>query len=75
VFFNLMTNEAVAGTRDRKALKETREKIAHVADQIRAKEFPAKPGFVCNYCDYRPICPAHEQLISIRGAVPTAAED
>lgn len=67
VFFNLMTNTIAVGTRDSKALKETREKIAHVADQIRAKEFPAKPGFGCKFCDYRPICPAHEQLISIRG--------
>ena len=75
VFFNLMTNEAVAGTRDAKALKETREKIGHVADQIRAKEFPAKPGFGCNYCDYRPVCPAHEQLISIRGTVASVAAD
>jgi DNA helicase II / ATP-dependent DNA helicase PcrA len=66
VFYNLVTNEAVAGTRDSKALKETKECIAEVADLIRAKEFPAKPGFGCNFCDYRPLCPAHEQLISIR---------
>jgi DNA helicase II / ATP-dependent DNA helicase PcrA len=68
VFYNLVTNEAVAGTRDAKALKETKECIAEVADLIRAKEFPAKPGFGCNFCDYRPLCPAHEQLISIRSA-------
>jgi putative RecB family exonuclease len=66
VFYNLVTNEAVAGTRDAKALKETKECIAEVADLIRAKEFPAKPGFGCNFCDYRPLCPAHEQLVSIR---------
>jgi DNA helicase-2/ATP-dependent DNA helicase PcrA len=68
VFYNLMTNEAVAATREAKALKETKEKIAEVADLIRAREFPAKPGFGCGFCDYKPLCPAHEQLISIRPA-------
>jgi DNA helicase II / ATP-dependent DNA helicase PcrA len=66
VFYNLMTNEGVAATRDVKALKETREKITEVADRIRARDFAAKPGFVCGFCDYKPLCPAHEQLISIR---------
>ena len=65
-FYNLMTNEAVASTRDAKALKETKDKIAEVADQIRAREFSAKPGFGCGFCDYKPLCPAHEQLISIK---------
>jgi RecB family exonuclease len=68
VFYNLATNEAVAATRDSKALKETKECIAEVADLIRAKEFSPKPGFGCNFCDYRPLCPAHEQLITIRSA-------
>src|SRR5271156_4912634 len=66
VFYNLVTNEGVASTRDAKTLKETKETIAEVADLIRAKEFSAKPGFGCGFCDYKPLCPAHEQLISIR---------
>ncbi|HEV2341574.1 MAG TPA: ATP-dependent DNA helicase [Candidatus Acidoferrales bacterium] len=65
VFYNLTTNEAVATTRDAKALKKAKDTVAEVADQIRAGEFPAKAGFVCRYCDFRPICPAHEQFISI----------
>jgi RecB family exonuclease len=73
VFYNLMTNEAVAGTRDARALKETKEKIGEVADLIRAREFSAKPGFGCGFCDYKPLCPAHEQLISIRLAQQPAA--
>jgi RecB family exonuclease len=68
-FYNLVSNEAVVSTRDEKALKETKETIAEVADLIRAKEFTPKPGFGCTFCDYRPLCPAHEQLISIRSAV------
>ncbi len=66
VFYNLMTNESVATTRDAKALDGTKKKIAEVADLIRAGEFPAKPGYGCGFCDYKPICPAHEQLISIQ---------
>ena len=66
VFYNLTTNEAVATTRDAKALKKAKESVAEVADLIRAAEFPARAGFICRYCDYRPICPAHEHLISIQ---------
>jgi ATP-dependent exoDNAse (exonuclease V) beta subunit len=69
VLYSLTSNEAVETTRDSKALKETRAKIAEVADLIRARDFAAKPGFMCKYCDYKPICPSHEQLVSIRGAV------
>jgi DNA helicase II / ATP-dependent DNA helicase PcrA len=65
VFYNLTTNEAVATTRDTKNLSKAKDIVAEVADEIRAGEFPARPGFNCRYCDYEPICPAHEQLISI----------
>jgi RecB family exonuclease len=65
----LVNNEAVETSRDAKALAATKEKIAEVADQIRAGAFPAKPSrFTCGYCDFKPLCPAHEQLISIRPA-------
>ncbi len=69
VFYNLTTNEAIATERDAKALAKTKQTIYEVAGQIRANEFPAKPSFLCVYCDYRPLCPAHEQLISIQPAV------
>ena len=70
VFHNLVTNERVATARDAKALAATKQKIAETADLIRAGEFSPKPGFSCNYCDFKPLCPAHEQLISIRLADP-----
>jgi hypothetical protein len=50
-------------------LAETKSTIADVASQIRAREFPVKPGFGCKYCDYKTLCPAHEQLIPIRALV------
>jgi DNA helicase-2/ATP-dependent DNA helicase PcrA len=69
VLYYLMNNEAVATTRDAKALAATKTTIAEVASQIRGRQFPAKPGFGCKYCDYKPLCPAHEQLVPIRAAV------
>jgi len=68
IFYNLTTNEPVTTARDLKSLAKTRQAIAEVADQIRAGDFNAKPGFHCGYCDFRPLCPAHEHLISIRPA-------
>jgi RecB family exonuclease len=69
VFYNLVTNEAVAAERSSKALDEVRKTIAETADLIRAGEFPARPGFICRYCDFQPICPAHEQLVTIRARI------
>jgi DNA helicase-2/ATP-dependent DNA helicase PcrA len=68
VFYNLTTNEPVATVRDAKSLEKTKQAIAGVADQIRAGDFAAKAGFHCGYCDFKPLCPAHEQLISIQTA-------
>jgi ATP-dependent DNA helicase UvrD/PcrA len=72
VLYNLMSNEAVATSRDAKSLAAAKQKIGEVADQIRAGEFSAKPGFGCRYCDFKPLCPAHEQLISIRPPIEHA---
>jgi DNA helicase II / ATP-dependent DNA helicase PcrA len=69
IFYNLMNNQPVATARDEKSLKAVKQRIAEVADQIRAGEFSPKPSFSCGSCDYKPICPAHEQLISIEPAV------
>jgi len=72
VLYYLMSNEAVATTRDAKSLAAAKQKIGQVADQIRAGDFSAKPGFGCGYCDFKPLCPAHEQLIPIRSAIESA---
>ncbi|HYL67719.1 MAG TPA: ATP-dependent DNA helicase, partial [Candidatus Limnocylindria bacterium] len=68
VFYNLTTNEPVETERDAKALAKMKQTIEGVADQIRAGDFAAKPGFHCGYCDFKPLCPAHEQLIFIQPA-------
>jgi DNA helicase-2/ATP-dependent DNA helicase PcrA len=68
VFYNLTTNEAVSTTRNAKALEKAKATVAEVADSIRAGSFPARPNFRCRSCDFLPLCPAHEQLISIQPA-------
>ena len=71
VFYNLTTNEAVATTRDAKALAKTKQIIAEVADRIRAQDFAARPGFHCKYCDFEPLVPRARavDLNSTRGAL------
>ena len=57
----LQNNQAVSATRDEKQLKKVRADIQEAAADIRAGNFPAKPGFACKYCDFESICPAREQ--------------
>jgi DNA helicase II / ATP-dependent DNA helicase PcrA len=70
VFYNLTNNEAVESTRDAKALEATKAKISEVADRIRAGDFSAKRGFSCGFCDYKALCPEHEELVTISVGVP-----
>ncbi len=65
VFYNLSTNDAVATTRDERALAEAQDTVQEVAVDIRAGEFPAKSGFWCRYCEFQPVCPEHEQPANI----------
>ncbi len=57
----LQSDHPVSATRDEKQLKKVRAEIQEAAADIRAGEFPAKPGFACRFCDYESICPAREQ--------------
>ena len=60
-FHFLQSNEPVSAACDDKQLKKLRSEIQEAAADIRAGEFPAKPGFACRTCDYESICPAREQ--------------
>jgi RecB family exonuclease len=60
-FYCLTNNQKVHTVRTEQDLKAVKEEILEVADRIRQNNFPAAPGFVCKFCDYRPICPAHEE--------------
>jgi DNA helicase-2/ATP-dependent DNA helicase PcrA len=64
VFHYLQTNERQETTRDAKQLDEAQKAVQAAAADIRAGEFPAKPGFICRNCAFRPICPAWEESLS-----------
>lgn len=60
--YNLTTNEAVSAARAPQELESAVEKIHEAAAGIASGDFPAAPGFICRWCNYVPICPAHEGL-------------
>jgi DNA helicase II / ATP-dependent DNA helicase PcrA len=65
VFHYLQNNQMQVTTRDAKQLDAAQKIVQEAAADIRAKEFSPKPGFACRSCAYRPICPAHEEALSV----------
>jgi DNA helicase-2/ATP-dependent DNA helicase PcrA len=65
VFHYLQNNEIQATTRNAKQLDEAQKIIQEAAADIRAGEFSPKPGYACRTCAYEPICPAHEEALSV----------
>jgi RecB family exonuclease len=61
VLFNLATGERVRTARTPEQLQAFERLIRQTAAAMQAGRFPARPGFLCRYCDFRPICPAHEE--------------
>jgi len=64
VFYYLQNNQVQVTTRDAKQLDEAQKIVLEAAADIRAGEFPPKPGFICRNCAYKPICPAFEEALS-----------
>ena len=64
VFYYLQDNSTVVTTRDAKQVGEAERIVQETAADIRARHFPAKPGFACRSCAYSLICPAHEESLS-----------
>jgi DNA helicase II / ATP-dependent DNA helicase PcrA len=64
VFHYLQNGQLQVTTRDAKQLDQAQKIVQEAAADIRAGEFSPKPGFVCRSCAYKPICPAHEELLS-----------
>ncbi|MBF8305664.1 MAG: hypothetical protein HW398_852, partial [Acidobacteria bacterium] len=61
VLFNLATGERVRTARTHEQLQAFERLIRQTAAAMQAGRYPARPGFLCRYCDFRPICPAHEE--------------
>jgi DNA helicase-2/ATP-dependent DNA helicase PcrA len=63
VFHYLQTNQRQETVRDAKQIAEAENTVQETAANIRAGSFPAKRGFVCRGCAYKPICPAYEEAL------------
>ncbi len=61
ILFNLATGERIHTTRSSDQLQAFGQTLRQTAAAVRAGRFPARPGYLCRYCDFRPICPAHDQ--------------
>ena len=68
MFYNLEENVPVATARDEAKLAATKAKVESVAGCIAAGKFDAKPGFHCNFCAYRNLCPATEKNVFVNDA-------
>jgi RecB family exonuclease len=64
VFHYLQNNFVQVTTRDAKQIQDAEKIVQEAAADIRARQFPPKPGFVCRSCAYQLICPAHEESLS-----------
>lgn len=58
--YSLAKNERFMTTRDSEALDEVKAKIAEVEKGMRAGEYGPKPGWHCQWCPYRAVCPTQE---------------
>lgn len=56
-YYFLETGEQVTTTRNEEQLKKAKEKVKEVVDKMKSGEFKANPGMICEWCDYKSICP------------------
>jgi DNA helicase-2/ATP-dependent DNA helicase PcrA len=62
----LKSNEKVVTRRTVEQLEAAKEEIVIAACKIRESDFPAKPGILCHYCDFRRVCPAYKLAPPLR---------
>lgn len=74
VLYDLTSNQPFPTTRTQKQQESALAQVGSVAAQIRTREFPARPGMHCRYCDYHTLCPVYEQGFTALGTAlsPTA---
>jgi DNA helicase-2/ATP-dependent DNA helicase PcrA len=60
-FYNLMSATPASAECDPKQLQKTLDTVREVSAEIRAGNFAPESGYHCRFCDFRLICPAHEQ--------------
>ena len=63
VFHNLEDNSRVETAPAAEKLAKVEEKVRESAQAMREGKFAAKPGYHCNRCGYRQLCPATEEKL------------
>lgn len=72
VFHNLEGNVPVFSRRTEFQLERARERVLAVARGIAAGDFEPEPGFHCNFCAFRGLCPAQEKRVPNPPSPPAA---
>ncbi len=63
----LKFNKELKSKRTEKQLEELKNQVISLIDKIESSSyFPCKPSFLCNWCEYKPICPQHSPLFQVR---------
>ncbi|MBI5754752.1 ATP-dependent helicase, partial [Candidatus Peregrinibacteria bacterium] len=52
----LEDNVKVSATRTAEDLEKTKEQLLEIAENMQNSDFPATPGYKCQFCDYRLLC-------------------
>lgn len=55
--YYLEDNQKISTTRDEKKLKALMEDVQGLIEQVKTSDFSPTPGFHCQFCDYKLICP------------------
>ncbi len=62
----LKFNKELRSIRTEKQLKELINQVISLIDKIESSSyFPCKSSFLCNWCEYKPICPQHSPLFQV----------
>ncbi|MFC1711158.1 ATP-dependent helicase [Patescibacteria group bacterium] len=57
-FYFLKTSQKFSTTRSTKDLKKIKKTIMSLKQEIETSDFLPKPSFLCDFCDYKLLCPA-----------------
>ncbi len=68
VFHNLQGNVPIFSRRSEFQLERARDRVLAVARGIAAGDFEPEPGFHCNFCAFRGLCPAQEKRVPAKSA-------
>jgi|HubBroStandDraft_1064217.scaffolds.fasta_scaffold00144_26 DNA helicase-2/ATP-dependent DNA helicase PcrA len=70
-FHNLEGNVTIVSRRSEFQLEAARQRVLAVARGVAAGEFEPDPGFHCNFCAFRGLCPAQEKRVPNQTAETT----